>query len=48
MHILALAVILNPETPEILIEVHAEKRDFFAFGTLAPCFQEGVSFKIPA
>jgi len=48
MHILVLTVILNPETPEILIEVHADKRDLCAFGTLAPCFQEGMSFKIPA
>jgi hypothetical protein len=39
MHILAMAVILIPETPELLIEVRAEKRVLSAFGTLAPCFQ---------
>jgi len=34
-----MAVILIPETLELLIEVHAEKRGLRAFGTLAPCFQ---------
>jgi hypothetical protein len=40
-------VVLIPETPELLIEVHAEKRVVCAFGTLAPCVQEGMSFKTP-
>jgi len=48
MHILALAVILIPETPELLIEVHAEKKGFVHVWNVSPCFQEGMSFKIPA
>jgi len=45
MHVLALTVILFPETPELLIEVHAEKRGLCVFGTLAPVFKKASLLK---
>jgi uncharacterized membrane protein YgcG len=48
MYIIALAVILIPDTRELLIKMYAEKVFFFVGWKVAPCFQEGMSFKILA